>query len=85
MTLVVADTSPLNYLVLLGHAELLPRLFNRVVIYAHRVDTPRHVSVRDWFESEVNGLAAFGMAELVLSNTGVSGSPSTATLRVFPA
>lgn len=37
------------------------------LIYAHRVDTPQHVSVRDWFESEVNGMAAFGMAELVLS------------------
>ena len=44
------------------------KLFDvNVLIYAHRVDTPRHVSVRDWFESEVNGLAAFGMAELVLS------------------
>ncbi len=27
---------------------------------------PQHTSVRDWFESEVNGSAAFGMAELVV-------------------
>ncbi len=44
------------------------KLFDvNVLIYAHRVDTPRHVSVRNWFESQVNGPAAFGMAELVLS------------------
>ena len=44
------------------------KLFDvNVLIYAHRVDTPQHASVRDWFESEVNGPTAFGMAELVLS------------------
>jgi predicted nucleic acid-binding protein len=32
MTLVVADTSPLNYLVLIGSVELLPRLYDLVVI-----------------------------------------------------
>jgi len=30
--IVIADTTPLNYLVLLGQAELLPRLFGRVLI-----------------------------------------------------
>jgi predicted nucleic acid-binding protein len=30
--IVVADTSPLNYLLLLGHAELLPSLFGRVLV-----------------------------------------------------
>jgi predicted nucleic acid-binding protein len=30
--IVVADTTPLNYLVLIQHADLLPRLFNRVLI-----------------------------------------------------
>lgn len=29
---VVADTSPLNYLVLIGHAAILPALYGRVVI-----------------------------------------------------
>jgi hypothetical protein len=44
------------------------KLFDvNVLIYAHRADTPRHTSIRDWFDSEVNGLAAFGMAELVLA------------------
>jgi predicted nucleic acid-binding protein len=28
----VADTSPLNYLILIGEVELLPRMFSRVVI-----------------------------------------------------
>jgi predicted nucleic acid-binding protein len=30
MRLVVADTGPLNYLLLIGAVELLPRLFERV-------------------------------------------------------
>ena len=32
MRLVIADTSPVNYLVLIGHADLLPRLFERVAV-----------------------------------------------------
>jgi len=32
MRLVVADTGPLHYLVLIGHAELLPELFQRVTV-----------------------------------------------------
>lgn len=30
--IVIADTSPLNYLVLIGEAEILQRLYGRVVI-----------------------------------------------------
>jgi len=30
--IVIADTSPLNYLVLIGQADLLQRLYRRVVI-----------------------------------------------------
>jgi len=30
--LVIADTSPVNYLILIGHIELLPRLFERIVV-----------------------------------------------------
>jgi predicted nucleic acid-binding protein len=32
MILVVADTGPLNYLIQIGEAEVLPKLFERVVI-----------------------------------------------------
>ena len=32
MPLVIADTSPINYLILIEHIDLLPRLFERVVI-----------------------------------------------------
>lgn len=32
MQLVVADTSPINYLILIEHIELLPLMFERVVI-----------------------------------------------------
>ena len=30
--IVVADTSPLNYLILLGCADVLPKLYGRVVV-----------------------------------------------------
>ncbi len=32
MTVVIADTSPLNYLILIEEIELLPRLYGRVVV-----------------------------------------------------
>jgi predicted nucleic acid-binding protein len=39
---VVSDTSPLNYLILLGEAELLPRLYGRIVIPDVVRDELRH-------------------------------------------
>ena len=32
MRLVIADTGPIHYLILIGHIDLLPRLFERVVL-----------------------------------------------------
>jgi predicted nucleic acid-binding protein len=32
MPVVVADTSPINYLILIGHADLLLRLYAQVLI-----------------------------------------------------
>lgn len=32
MRVVIADTGPINYLILIGHIELLPRMFERVVL-----------------------------------------------------
>lgn len=32
MTVVVADTSPLNYLILIGEVDLLPRLYRQILI-----------------------------------------------------
>ncbi|MCX6975841.1 MAG: DUF3368 domain-containing protein [Verrucomicrobia bacterium] len=52
MRVVIADTGPLHYLVLIGHVEILPALFERVFIpsavrneLAH-VETP--LTVRQW-------------------------------------
>ena len=39
---VVADTSPVNYLVLIGHIEILPRLYNRVLIPTALLDELQH-------------------------------------------
>lgn len=32
MRIVVADTGPIHYLVLIGHIEILPALFEKVII-----------------------------------------------------
>lgn len=32
MRLVIADTGPINYLIQIGHIELLPRMFEKVAL-----------------------------------------------------
>jgi predicted nucleic acid-binding protein len=55
MRLVVADTSPLRYLVQIGQIELLPRLFEKIFIPSVVSEELRHPSapeaVRDWMIS----------------------------------
>lgn len=36
MKVVIADTSPLNYLILVNAVEVLPRLYGRVMIKSQR-------------------------------------------------
>jgi predicted nucleic acid-binding protein len=53
--LVVADTTPLRYLVVLGHADLLHRLFDQVPIppaVAEEMQHPRApAALRTWMAS----------------------------------
>jgi predicted nucleic acid-binding protein len=64
MTAVVSDTSPINYLVLIGAAELLPRLFSEVLIppavaaELSRANTP--VAVREWIAAPPSWLQIKG-------------------------
>jgi predicted nucleic acid-binding protein len=55
MTVVVADTSPLNYLVLIGEIETLPALYGRVLIppevLAELTDPGVPIEVLDWIRS----------------------------------
>jgi predicted nucleic acid-binding protein len=50
--IVIADATPLNYLILIHQADLLPRLFDRVLIPPAVFDELQHVetpeSVRHW-------------------------------------
>lgn len=52
MRLVVADSSPVNYLILIGHIDLLPALFEKVILPAAVQNelTSRKAppAVRDW-------------------------------------
>ncbi len=52
MTVVVADTSPINYLILIGEIGVLQQLFQRVVIpeevFSELMDTGAPPEVRGW-------------------------------------
>jgi predicted nucleic acid-binding protein len=52
MRLVVADTAPLNYLVLIGHVDLLSMLFEKVFVPELVIEELRHTDapdvVRQW-------------------------------------
>ncbi len=68
MQLVIADTSPINYLILIGHVDLLPRLFARVVLpdaveteLAH-LDAP--LEVRIWILNPPSWLEIHATSEL---------------------
>jgi predicted nucleic acid-binding protein len=55
LQLVIADTGPVNYLILIGHIDLLPRLFQRVILPTaveeelHDINAP--AAVRSWIGS----------------------------------
>jgi toxin-antitoxin system PIN domain toxin len=38
-----------------------------VLVYAHRADTPDHERYRLWLEETINGEAAYGVSDIVLS------------------
>lgn len=61
MRLVVADTSPLRYLIEIDQIDLLPQLFEKVFIPSIVCDELRHPSapqaVRDWMRSSPEWLA----------------------------
>lgn len=50
--LVVTDTTPINYLVLIGHVDILPSLYSHVVIPQAVVGDLQH---RGLLKSSVNG------------------------------
>lgn len=53
--IVVADTSPINYLILLGHIDVLHRIYGEVLIPSavldELLDPSAPVSVQDWIAS----------------------------------
>ena len=57
---VVADTSPMNYLILIGHAAVLPALFGKVILptaVRDELTQPKApVVVRDWLAQQPSWL-----------------------------
>jgi predicted nucleic acid-binding protein len=68
MLLVVADTSPIRYLVQIGHIDLLPRLFEKVLIPGVVADELRHPSapkaVQSWMREPPGWLEILPAPEL---------------------
>ena len=60
MTVVVADTSPLNYLALIGEIEILRRLYGRIVIpkevFAELAASGAPREVKEWIQSRPDWL-----------------------------
>jgi len=60
MIVVVADTSPINYLVLIGQIEILPRLYSTVLVppevVAELADSGAPLEVSDWIRSRPDWL-----------------------------
>jgi predicted nucleic acid-binding protein len=50
--LVIADTSPINYLLLIGHIDILPSLFGKIILPTTVCDELKHpkapLMVRNW-------------------------------------
>jgi predicted nucleic acid-binding protein len=50
--IVVADTGPINYLILIGHIDVLPILFERVILPSavrdELMESKAPTAVRDW-------------------------------------
>ena len=68
MRLVVADTSPIRYLVQVGQIELLPRLFEEIFLSSVVADELRHPSappvVRDWMQRHPAWLEVMPVADV---------------------
>jgi predicted nucleic acid-binding protein len=64
--LVVADTSPINYLVLLAHTALLPTLYTRVflppAVVTELQDPEAPEAVRTWYLLNNLGMTACAQA-----------------------
>lgn len=81
MTVVVADTSPLNYLILIGSIDILPRLYGAVVVPPEVInelmDPGTPVPVSDWIRLrpawlvvESAELADDSLADLIVAEVG---------------
>jgi len=74
--LIIADASPLHYLVLVGHVEILPALYERIMVPERVMAELRHqqtpIVVREWIETrpewlevrQVHVAASGSLAEL---------------------
>ena len=65
--IVVSDTSPLNYLVLIGCIELLPQLFDQVFIPQAVLDELNHERTPEAVRQWVAALPEWAVVRSVLS------------------
>jgi predicted nucleic acid-binding protein len=74
--LVIADTSPLNYLILIDAVEILPRLYGRVILPAGARDELRHQGapppVSEWANSLPAWVEVTAVAEAECADPGLT-------------
>ena len=65
---IVSDTSPINYLLLCGTLEVLPRLYGKIIIpravHAELANRDAPVMVREWAQSLPSWVAVCSAAHL---------------------
>lgn len=81
---VIADTSPLSYLVLIGHAEVLPRLYGEVVIPQAVLEELLHPktppTVASWIASRPPWLAVEQNPGPLSASAGTTSIPANGQL-----
>jgi predicted nucleic acid-binding protein len=86
---VIADTSPLNYLVLTGHIEALPDLYGQVVIpqavFQELLHSNAPLAVPRWFASPPAGLVVDQSVHALLSGKGDLDSGESAAIALAEA
>lgn len=79
MRLVIADTSPINYLLLIGHIDILPALFGKIILPSAVWDELKHpkapLVVRSWVATppswlDVRPVSSFQDASLAALDAG---------------
>ena len=88
MQLVIADTGPVNYLILIGHIDVLPALFEKVILPAIVRDELKHrkapLAVQSWIADPPPWVEVRQTAQ-ALTHRGIRPSKNWTRARKMPS